>query len=126
MNLLRLSAIIFAIGILSLFLALVFLGPTETKVSGLGELREGTYVKVGGTVLDLFFSDSGISFSVDDGTGTIKVFIFSSMVRSMLGQGIDILSLENGIQVSVSGTLTRYHGELEVLPKSYEDVVFWK
>jgi DNA/RNA endonuclease YhcR with UshA esterase domain len=121
----RLSAIIFIVGVLSLFLVLLFLSPIETTISGLENFKEGDYVKVSGVVSNIFFSESGASFNMTDETGTVKAFIFASMIRSMLSQGVDILSLNNGDHISVAGALTYYKNELEIIPKSYEDVVLW-
>jgi len=79
------------------------------RVGDLGTLEEGVFVAVRGSVRDLVKRATFAIFYLDDGTGSIKVFIPVSVLQRI---GFEI---EEGAELSVAGYTDVYRGELEIV-----------
>lgn len=91
----------------------------EPPVSGIGSLGSGSIgrlVHVRGIVSDVYkFKGGSVSFSVDDGSGVVDVFVSYYMAnatsRVVKGCGVDVV-----------GELDEYKGKLEIKPKNADSV----
>jgi len=77
------------------------------------------WVAVRGTVATVAPFSAGIRLMLDDGTGVITVLLWQSLVDDLGGDP----DLASGAQIRAQGQLSRYAGELEVIPEMATDVL---
>jgi DNA/RNA endonuclease YhcR with UshA esterase domain len=96
--------------------------PTRTALArSLGQLAaadKGQLVAVRGKIVAVLPFSKGMRYRLDDGTGRIILLLW----QEMLDQAPDLARLPKGAQVSVTGVVDVFNGELEVTPKSGADV----
>ena len=114
------NAIIFALLILTVAgLSLIYYSislteSAETEIANLENFPKGSLVKIAGEISKLSKSKTGnIYWTVDDGTGSITIPLLGSIAD--VYQDITKNSL-----VSVTGLVSEYNGELEIMPKEIE------
>jgi len=114
------NAIIFALLILIAFgLGLIYYSVSltesaETEIQNLENFPKGSLVKISGEISKLSKSKSGnIYWTVDDGTGSITVPLLGSIAD-------DYATISKNSLVTVTGLISEYNDELEVMPKEIE------
>jgi len=75
-------------------------------------------VAVRGKIVTAMLFSQGIKYWLDDGTGQVILLLW----QEVLDQAPDLARLAKGTQVSVTGTVDVFEGEIEVVPKSAADV----
>ena len=93
--------------------------PAKNVSTGdLGEEHESRLVRVRGTVLDEVFDDApyGWIFHVDDGTGSLTVFVYT-------GTGIDTSGIEPGDELEITGMGGQFLDHYELNPRFQSDIV---
>lgn len=90
----------------------------QMSISALGAEERGHLVTVRGTVMDWNPFSAGAKFTLRDATGELTVLLWEDLALD-LGNG-DGLPL--GSQVRVTGELSTYRGELEMIPGRAMDV----
>jgi len=85
---------------------------------GIGEIDSGTVgstVNVSGKTEDVYFHKDGhVFFTLDDGTGNIKVVLWKDVVKQLELSGSD--RIRNNKTLSIEGKIEKYKGELELIP----------
>lgn len=111
------NAVIFALLILVVFgLSLIYYSVSltesaETEIANLENFPKGSLVKISGEISKLSKSKSGnIYWTLDDGTGKITVPLLGSTADNYNDVAKNSL-------VSITGLISEYNGELEVMPK---------
>ena len=92
------------------------LEPPVSKVSALDSNSIGKQVHVRGRVSDVYkYKGGSISFSVNDSTGVIDVFVSYYLANSTS-------QIAKGASADVIGELDEYKGKLEIKPSSGDSV----
>ncbi len=104
------------LGLLIFTYASMVMEPPVSKIGVLGSGSIGRQVHVRGNVSEVYkFKGGSVTFSVDDGSGVIDVFVSYYMAnatsRVVKGCGVDVI-----------GELDEYKGALEVKPKNADSV----
>lgn len=86
--------------------------PTADVLMSLSKTALGSLVYVEGTVKN----KGNFDFIVDTGDFSVKVYLTK-------GTNINISNISNGTKVKVTGILSLYNGEYEILPRSQDDIV---
>ena len=105
-------------GLAAIYVAAANARPAVTAISSLNNDFIGTKVMVSGRLVDLYEHIDGHLFLKlrDDSGGVISVPVFSR-VRSQLEEPMELLDF-----VQVTGVVTEYKGELEVIPDKASDL----
>lgn len=90
----------------------------KTRTGDVDEDTESTLVRVRATVLDEVFDDApyGWIFHVDDGTGSLTVFVYT-------GTGIDTSGIEPGDELEITGMSGQFIDHYELNPRFQSDIV---
>jgi len=84
----------------------------------IGEIDSGTVgstVNVSGKVEDVYFHRDGhVFFTLDDGTGDIKVILWKDVAKQLELSGSD--RIRNNKTITIEGKIEKYKGELELMP----------
>jgi len=114
----RLSLLCSLTGLAAIYVAAANARPAVTAISSLNNDFIGTKVMVSGRLVDLYEHIDGHLFLKlrDDSGGVISVPVFSR-VRSQLEEPMELLDF-----VQVTGVVTEYKGELEVIPDKASDL----
>ncbi len=79
---------------------------------------KGKLVSVRGKIVEVIKFSSGMKYRLDDGTGKVILLLWQEVFDQVPNRD----KLVNGAQVSVTGVVDVYRGEIEVIPKSGTDV----
>lgn len=92
----------------------------ETRtIGGLTPDDKGCMVTIRGTVAQARPFSAGYRLTLDDGTGSVTVVLWRDLYDSLP----DPSALREGAEIEVTGEVTRYRDELEVIPSRQRDVV---
>jgi DNA/RNA endonuclease YhcR with UshA esterase domain len=98
--------------------------PTPTRATVITPLNQiaaadkGQRVSVRGKIVAVITFSKGIRYKLDDGTGQIVLLLW----QEVLDQSPPLGKLVKGAQVSVTGSVDVFNGELEVVPRSAGEV----
>ncbi len=104
-NLFKVSLIIASIGTFLILLLSEYQEIELTKIQDLNKEQLETKVKVSGTILSIRETPGLYILKIRDSSATISLIIFKE----------DSLDLERGAEIEVTGKLTEYRSELEIL-----------
>ncbi len=93
--------------------------PAAVAINTITRDRIGQVVTIKGQVIDVTSTSAGFTFWIDDGTGRIDLFLFSSVYGHVAGRS----GLRPGAQVLATGEVKEYQGKLEVVPPLGEQVM---
>lgn len=118
-KLLKIALITSLIGILGL---IAFTPTVEVKKVGLDEISRAMIdekVCVQGVITDIAQSSSKTSYflTISDGNGQIPLVIFEKQVAEIQSRNLDIDAFKNR-KVEVTGTITEYNSDLELILSS--------
>ena len=118
-KLLKIAMITSLIGIIGL---IAFTPTVEVKKVGLDEISRAMIdekVCVQGVITDIAQSSSKTSYflTINDGTGQIPIVIFEKQVAEIQSRNLDIEDFKNR-KVEVTGTITEYNSDLEMILSS--------
>ena len=118
-KLLKIAMITSLIGIIGL---IAFTPTVEVKKVGLDEISRAMIdekVCVQGVITDIAPSSSKTSYflTINDGTGQIPIVIFEKQVAEIQSRNLDIEDFKNR-KVEVTGTITEYNSDLEMILSS--------
>jgi DNA/RNA endonuclease YhcR with UshA esterase domain len=91
---------------------------TTTRIGDLDAARVGSRVSVQGDVADAKKFSQGLRVTLDDGSGTITVLLWSDT----LAQITNADQIQKGAHMQALGKLNQYRGDLEVVPNRGSDV----
>jgi len=114
MNIVKISIVVAAIGIVALFFLVRYNEQNTTRIS---ELKQGQIERSTGMINSVYVSkDDNAFLKIADTSGEVSVVAFKS-------SNIDeIYNLEVGDQVSVLGRVEEYKGKLEIIAKEIKKV----
>lgn len=118
-KLLRIALVTSLIGIIGL----IVLTPTiEVKKVEIKDINRGMIdeeVSIDCVVTDIASSSSKSSYflTINDATGQMPLIIFESQAAEILSNGLDIQDFE-GKKVEVTGKITEYNSDLEIILSS--------
>ena len=96
--------------------------PTQAIASvPMGQLTpadKGKLVSVRGKIVEVINFSSGMKYRLDDGTGKVILLLWQNVFDKVPNRD----KLVNGAQVSATGVVDVYRGEIEIIPKSGTDV----
>ena len=101
-------------GLALIFIVSAFTGPQSVEISGITENDAGRIVLVNGTINSYSTSNGNIFIDFGDDTGTINVVMFERTGRG------HAYSLKNGDNVTVTGQVSIYKNELEIIANSID------
>jgi DNA/RNA endonuclease YhcR with UshA esterase domain len=118
-KLMRISFIGSIAGIVAIYLIVLNITTPGIDIGEITGSFVGSEVNVTGTVSDVYKHRSGhVFFTLDDGSGSIKVVLWESLVSEMLKRGWEISDIREGSVLNLVGEVEMYKGDLEVIPKS--------
>jgi len=79
---------------------------------------KGKLVSVRGKIVEVIKFSSGMKYRLDDGTGKVILLLWQEVFDKVPNRD----KLVDGAQVSVTGVVDVYRGEIEIIPKSGTDV----
>ena len=110
-QLIRLSLIGAVIGIVALYIVSQFVVSATVNIGEISENSIGSSVTVSGEIKNLYkHKDGHIFFDLVDDTGEIKTVLWEDVVKQL------DLNLENGDKLKITGEITTYKGDLELIP----------
>jgi DNA/RNA endonuclease YhcR with UshA esterase domain len=114
------NAVIFALLILTVAgLSLIYYSVSltesaQTEIANLENFPKGALVKISGEISKLSKSKTGnIYWTVEDGTGSITIPLLGNIAD-------DYSSISKNSLVTVTGLVSEYNNELEIMPKDIE------
>ncbi|WP_407413377.1 OB-fold nucleic acid binding domain-containing protein [Methanobrevibacter sp.] len=118
-KLLKIALITSLIGIIGL---IIFTPTIEVKKVGIDEISRAMIdekVSVQGVITDITQSSSKTSYflKINDGSGQIPLIIFEKQVAEIQSRNLDIEDFKNR-KVEVTGTITEYNSDLELILSS--------
>ncbi len=90
--------------------------PAETTIGTLTAADAGRVVTLRGTLGPPAPFSAGVKFALDDGTGQIILLLWSNVYEEATP------GLEAGAQVEVTGEVSEYRGELEIIPRNAAEI----
>ncbi len=90
----------------------------ERRIGALTDEDTARPVVVRGTIAEVNPFSAGVKLTLDDGSGSLVVLLWQSVYDGLTPAA----SLDVGAEVQVQGQLSRYRGELELVPEMAEDV----
>jgi DNA/RNA endonuclease YhcR with UshA esterase domain len=115
----RISFIGSIIGIVSIYFIVLNIHTPGINIGEITGSFVGKEVNVTGTVSDVYKHSNGhLFFTLDDGSGSVKIVLWENIVSEIERRGWDISRIDDGIVVNVVGEVQMYKGELEVIPNS--------
>ena len=111
----KLSLIMAVVGILGLFLVNLLIVPTFLTTAEIDSSRTGQIISVDADIKQFSVSDGHIFMTLIDGSGEIRAVMWQSSAR-----GTEAYNLSVGDAVLVTGQVTNYRGELEIVVSKLE------
>jgi len=110
----RVSIALAAAGIILLTLAAYFLQPAKIAISEIDESQVGKVARITGTIESISGTDTRF-LKLSDGYGSITIVVFEREARN-----IDMEGLKVGEEISLTGKISLYRGEIEVILSSLD------
>ena len=89
--------------------------PAPRTISSLGADEAGALVVIHGAVSKVVDFSQGRYLTIGDGTGVMRVTVFADVFNAM--PPTDRSALVEGAKLTVTGKLSLYRGELELVPE---------
>ncbi len=107
------------IGIVALYFSLSLIQVPRCRTGEITPAMSGSMANVSGKVSDVYVHRNGhIFFTLNDGSGEVKVVVWDSVARALGRKGINATEdIRNGALLEVTGEVILYRGETEIVPK---------
>jgi DNA/RNA endonuclease YhcR with UshA esterase domain len=90
----------------------------QSEIGSLAQSHVGQLVTIEGRVSDISNPPVGIKLHLEDGSGRIAVLIWQDLVQEMAAPE----AIEDGVRLSVTGEVSLYNDQLELLPARSIDI----
>jgi DNA/RNA endonuclease YhcR with UshA esterase domain len=121
-QLLKISFLVSAFGLVLLYFVAAHSQPAVVKISEIDYDTAGSKVIVEGQIVSKsVHKDGHIFLKISDGTGKISVVLFSGT-----SEQLDASCIQVGSNIRAVGKVEEYRGSLEVIPRGGNDVRCWK
>lgn len=106
--------ILVAFGLSLIYYSVSLTESAETEIQNIENFPKGSLVKISGEITKLSKSKTGnIYWTVEDGTGSITVPLLGNIAD-------DYQSISKNSLVTITGLVSEYNSELEIMPKEIE------
>lgn len=121
-TLLKIAILVSTAGLIMLFFVSSYTSPANVKISEITYDDVGRYMVLTGKITSKYeHKDGHIFLDITDGTGDMKVVMFSS-TASTLDSNL-LACLEKGKTIEIKGKVDEYKGDLEIIPKEGGDII---
>jgi len=111
------------LGLTLIYIAAVNIQPLETEIGEIDYQLMGRTVKTTGYISYKRTHPEGhIFLTISDNGATIQVPLFAGFVNALNGNGLTENDLRKGAQISITGLVDEYKGQLQVTPRKPDDV----
>ena len=111
-----------SLGLVLIYFSSLNIQPQELKLSEINFEFVGRTVKTSGKIVYANSHPSGHLFlTISDGKKKLQVPLFSGFMEK-LSERINKSELKEGRVITVTGIVSEYKGELQVIPRKVEDV----
>lgn len=90
----------------------------ERTIGSLSEGDKDNFIRVDGRITKVISFSQGMQYTLDDGTGTIKLVLFSDALRNIKERDAFL----EGARVEAKGKVNVFNGALEIIPTKAADV----
>lgn len=116
-GLLKVSLVGTIVGLVALYFVVGTLVVESRNIGDVASSSIGSSVSVNGTISGMRTSDGNMFFTLDDGTGKIKVVLWKNVLDRLVLKGFDLEKIKDGEKVMVEGSVEGYKGEMEIIGK---------
>ncbi len=104
------------IGLVALYFVVSAIEANQVSIGEIDQTKVGTQVKASGEIKGFRESKGHFFFTLDDGTGSIKVVIWQDTVEELELSKFDTSRIRNGAKIEIIGEVQLYKSELEIMP----------
>lgn len=110
-------------GILLIYIAARAIEPTFLEINEINFEFTGRQVRTSGYVVYKKIHPAGhIFLTISDGKERIQVPLFAGYVSSLRRNGFPVDKISKGAKISVTGLVDEYRGQLQIIPRKYDDI----
>ncbi|MDD4878443.1 MAG: OB-fold nucleic acid binding domain-containing protein [Candidatus Nanoarchaeia archaeon] len=113
-HLFKLAIICSLIGLAGVVAASLMIEPDISSIASLSGMKEGAYVKITGSVINIRQTEKAAFLDVGDETGQIIIVAFADNSGFVKKDALPPF-LDKGSNVSVEGKISSYNGKTEIL-----------
>jgi len=110
------------LSLIALFIFVNNIQPTGVNIGEITREHLGTVVNIEGTVKDLSTSEGNVFFTLEDGTGEIRVVVWKSLMDSMASDDSGVSVISENVSAKIEGEVQYYRGYLEIIANKFEAV----
>jgi len=114
-DLIKISIIVVVFGLGLLYFISVNIGYQDVNIGELDNSHIGKLIQIRGNVTSVYGEDDKF-VDLEDGTGKIKVILWSDTLEQLRLSGINTSEIKEGVKMEVRGTVDLYRGEFEIVP----------
>ena len=113
------------VGLTLIYFASSKIIPSEIKISKIDSSLNGRLISVTGKISYVRSHSAGHLFlTITDGTSSIEVPIFSSLMNQLSANGITKYDFKKGKIVRITGVVGEYKDQLQLVPRKVSDIQF--
>ena len=118
-----LSLSVSVIGIILIYLASVNIQPKEISLSDISAEMEGRNIVTTGHITEKrTHKDGHLFLTISDNKADIQVPLFADFMKELDNLGITTNDFQINDRISVNGILEIFNGNLQIIPKSLDDI----
>jgi len=123
-NILTLTCLVTSvIGLVFIYIAAINLEPTQIELEDINPELVGRSVSTTGEIVYRKTHDAGHLFlTISDGYTEIAVPLFAGYLNDLKEVGLAEDDFYEGVEISVSGLVDEYQGQLQIIPRRVNDV----
>lgn len=122
-HLFRLALICSLIGLIGVVAASLMIKTEISSIASLAEMKEGTYVKITGNIINIRQTEKAAFLDVGDETGKITIVAFADN-KGFIQKDVLPAFMDKGSNVSIEGKVSIYNGNPEILAERIEAISF--
>lgn len=122
-HLFKLAIICSLAGLMGVVAASLMIKTDVSSISSLAEMKEGTYVKITGNIINIRQTEKAAFLGVKDETGEITIVAFADN-KGFIQKEVIPPFLDKGSNVSIEGKVSNYNGMPEILAEKIEAISF--
>ncbi|MFH1065929.1 MAG: OB-fold nucleic acid binding domain-containing protein [Nanoarchaeota archaeon] len=115
----KLALICSLVGLAGVVAASLMIKTDVSSIASLAEMKEGTYVKITGNIINIRQTEKAAFLDVEDETGEITIVAFADNTGFIQKEVIPPF-LDKGSSVSIEGKTSIYNGMPEILAEKIE------
>lgn len=117
------SVVTSVIGLILIYIAAINLEPKQIELKDINPELVGRSVSTTGEIVYMRSHDAGHLFlTISDGDTNVAVPLFAGYLNTLEEVGIAEDDFYEGAEISVSGLVDEYQGQLQIVPRRKNDV----